>query len=84
MSEWKPLKISTVSADDWTAWYINGELQDQGHSFRVDSILNKLQELGLIEYDSSLEDHAVAYKYADEFGNFPQQYDSIRALVSIE
>lgn len=41
------IAISIVSGEDWEGLYINGALQNQGHSVSVLSVINALKRHGI-------------------------------------
>lgn len=72
--------VTLVTSDEWEGLFINGKLDVEGHSVRLEITLELLQQLGLIKYERlhANEDNLETY------GSFAETLDENRAEGIIE
>jgi hypothetical protein len=71
----KPIPtVTNVYADDWEGYFIDGKIVYQTHSVRTGSILEELEKLGLIKFETLEADE----QSMQEFGSFPDTLEQAR------
>lgn len=81
------MKISHYWADDWEAYYIDGNIYYQHHSLRASELLYLLEKDGYlaspvkIEYISHGKDYTNTLKC---FSRFPEKEEDIATLIEEE